>query len=309
MASKNAYRVSNWKAYNRSLINRGNLTIWFDESALSNWYNQEMTGKKGRSRIYSDQAIECALVLRQLFRFPLRATQGFLEGMIHMMSLDIVAPTYSTLCRRAAEMSIALGNLDPNKAVHVVIDATGLKVYGEGEWHTRTHGKSKRRTWRKLHIAIDRETHEIISMVLTESNVHDSKATTELLDQVSKIETVTGDKGYDNRNAYDPIAARAARAIIPPRSGAALKLTNPSWGDVERNRNILEKHFIGGELWKYKSGYTRRSLVETAIGRYKQIIGPRLHGKNIANQKTEVRIGAKILNQMTQLGMPKSYKL
>ncbi len=100
-----------------------------------------------------------------------------------------------------------------------------------------------------------------------------------------------------------------ALTLIPPRSGAALKLSDPNWGDVERNRNILEKHFLGNELWKYKSGYSRRSLVETAIGRYKQIIGPRLHAKNIANQKTEVRIGAKILNQMTQLGMPKSYKL
>jgi hypothetical protein len=146
-------------------------------------------------------------------------------------------------------------------------------------------------------------------MILTESNVHDSIATTGLLDQVPKIETVTADKGYDNRNAFDPIAAKAARAIIPPRSGAALQIKDPSWGDVERNRNILEKHFLGKELWKYKSDYSRRSLVETGIGRYKQILGPRLHGKNIGNQKTEVRIGAKILNQMTHLGTPKSYKL
>lgn len=309
MKKKSTYRVKNWKAYNRSLVNRGNLTIWIDEEAVANWFNHRRTGQRGRPKTYSDVAIECALRLRQLFKLPLRATQGFLEGLIHMMGFNLEAPCYCTLSRRASCLDVDLERLDPTKAVHMVIDAIGLKVYGEGEWHMRTHGKSKRRTWRKLHIAIDRDSHEIISVLLTESNVHDSKATSGLLDQVRQIKSVTADKGYDNCNAYDPIAQRKARAIIPPRSGAALKKKKPSWGDVERNRNILEKRFLGKDLWKSASGYSQRSLIETAIGRYKQIIGPRLHAKNLINQQTEVRISAKILNRMNHLGMPISYKV
>ncbi|MBP9706529.1 MAG: IS5 family transposase [Oligoflexales bacterium] len=173
----------------------------------------------------------------------------------------------------------------------------------------RTHGKSKRKTWRKMHVTINRETQEITSISLTESNVHDSIETKNLLSEISNISSVTGDKGYDNKNAYDPMAAKGARAIIPVRSGAALKQINISWGDVQRNRIVKETHLLGKDVWKHSSGYTKRSLVETAINRYKQTNGDRLHSKKLVNQQTEVRIGAKILNKLTHLGMPKSYKI
>lgn len=115
--------------------------------------------------------------------------------------------------------------------------------------------------------------------------------------------------GYDNKHAYEPIAARGAKAIIPPRSGAALKLKNPTWGDVERNRLIREKHLLGKDAWKSGSGYLRRVLVETSIGRYKRTLGASMHSRRLSRQKAEVRLGAKILNRMTHLGMPKSYKV
>ena len=309
MTNKNTYRVKNWPAYNRSLINRGNLTIWFDEGSIAQWASTEKNGKKGRDQTYSDHAIECALTIRNLFNLTLRKTQGFLEGMKAAMNLPIEIPDYTTLSRRAGSLKINLGNINWNRPVNIVIDATGLKVYGEGEWKMRTHGKSKRRTWRKMHIAIDRETQEITSISLTESNVHDSKETKNLLSDLSNIATVTGDKGYDNKNGYGPIAAKGARAIIPVRSGAALKRKNISWGDVERNRIVKETHRLGKDAWKYGSGYTKRVLVETAIGRYKQTNGARLHSKKLVNQQTEVRIGAKIINKMTHLGMPESYKI
>lgn len=309
MGHKATYKVSNWREYNRSLVNRGNLTVWISDEAIASWNVTTLTGAKGRTKTYSDLAIETALTLRGLFQLPLRQTQGFLEGLIHMLDLKLDAPSYSTLSRRSQNLAVDLAALKGKQAVNVVIDATGLKVYGEGEWKMRTHGKDKRRTWRKMHIAIDRETHEIIAVTLTESNVHDSIETKALLDQVDNIATVTGDKGYDNKNAYDPIAACGAKAIIPPRSGAALKLKNPTFGDVERNRLVRENHLLGKEAWKTGSGYSRRSLVETGIGRYKRSLGPSLHSKILDRQKTEVRLGAKILNKMTHLGMPESYKV
>jgi hypothetical protein len=309
MTKKLTYKVSNWKEYNRSLINRGNLTVWVSEEAIANWNVVSPTGRKGRVKTYSDLAVETALTLRSLLHLPLRQTQGFLEGLFHLLHVNLDVPYYSTLSRRGAALEVDLAALPSGKNINVVIDATGLKVYGEGEWKVRTHGKDKRRTWRKMHLGINRENHEIIAISLTESNVHDSIETKTLLDQIPAVASVTGDKGYDNKNAYGPIARCSARAIIPPRSGAALKLKKPSWGDMERNRLIREQHVLGKKLWKKASGYSRRSLVETSIGRYKAILGQRLHGRKMERQKIEVRLGAKILNQMTHLGMPKSYKV
>ncbi|MBM4254059.1 MAG: IS5 family transposase [Deltaproteobacteria bacterium] len=309
MGQKATYKVGNWKEYNRSLINRGNLTVWISDEAIATWNLTSPTGRKGRTKTYSDLAIETALTLRCLLGLPLRQTQGFLEGLIKLLDLKIDAPNYSTLSRRADSLAIDLGVLASRSNVDVAIDATGLKVYGEGEWKMRTHGKNKRRTWRKLHIAIDHKTNEIVAVTLTKSNVHDSMETSSLLDQIDNIASVTADKGYDNKNAYEPIAAKGAKAIIPPRSGAALKLQNPTWGDVERNRLVREHQLLGKDAWKSGSGYRRRVLVETSIGRYKRTIGASMHSRNLGRQKAEVRLGAKILNQMTHLGMPKSYKV
>lgn len=308
MGHKATYKVSNWKDYNRALVNRGNLTVWIDDAAIAAWDLTRPTGRKGRTKTYSDLAIETALTLRGLLHLPLRQTQGFLEGLMSLLNLRLDVPCYSTLSRRAENLAVNLSAMS-SASVNVLIDATGLKVYGEGEWKMRTHGKDKRRTWRKLHLAVNRENHEIIAVTLTASNVHDSMETEHLLDQIPDIATVTGDKGYDNKNAYAPIAKRHAKAIIPPRSGAALKLKNLTWGDVERNRLVREQHFLGKREWKTASGYTRRVLVETGIGRYKRTLGATMHSRQLERQRTEARLGAKILNKMTRLGMPRSYKV
>lgn len=309
MATKSSYRIRNWNQYNRALINRGNLTIWVDEKTVTAWNAVVPTGLKGRIPTFSDVAIECALTLRGILGLPLRQTQGFLEGLFSMLELPLQVPSYATMSRRAAALDVEIPRLDHAKPVNLLIDASGLKVFGEGEWKCRVHGKDKRRTWRKIHIGIDRESHEIVAVTLTASNVHDSMETANLLNQVDAIATVTGDKGYDNKNAYNPIAEKGAKAIIPPRSGAALKQKNIGWGDVERNRLVRENHLLGKDAWKTGSGYTKRSLVETSFSRYKKILGPMLHTRKFGNQKTEVRLAAKILNMMTHLGMPKSYKL
>lgn len=309
MQTKAVYRVRNWRQYNQSLINRGNLTIWLDDATISAWNSVTRTGRRGRIPTFSNMAIECALTLRGLIGLPLRQTQGFIEGLFSVLKLSVDAPSYSTMSRRASTLNVAIPRIRQSGPINILIDASGLKVFGEGEWKCRIHGKDKRRTWRKIHIGIDRESQEIVAVTLTASNVHDSMETANLLAQIDAVATVTGDKGYDNRNAYCPIAGKGAKAIIPPRSGAALKLKSPTWGDVERNRLVRESHLLGKDAWKTGSGYTKRVLVETCFSRYKKIIGPALHSRNLANQKTEVRIGAKIINMMTHLGMPESYKV
>ena len=149
---------------NNKGINRGNLTLWIDDKAIATWNNQQKNGKRGRDYKYSELAIECALTIRGLLNLTLRKTQGFIEGLIAMLELPISAPDYSTLSRRATITRINLGYLNWSRPIHILIDTTGLKVFGEGEWKMRTHGKSKRRTWRKLHLAVNRDTHEMVSM-------------------------------------------------------------------------------------------------------------------------------------------------
>jgi len=256
--AKASYRIKNWSEYNRSLISRGNITLWFSEELVEEWKKHSKSGKRGRPRLYADQCILAILTLRQLFSLPLRSTQGLMQGLCHLMNLQMSVPDYSTLSKRARKLDVSLGDINWNRARDVVIDATGLKVYGEGEWHCRTHGKSKRRTWRKFHVAIDCDSLEIISVDLTASNVHDSMRTKALLDPIEEIGSVTGDKGYDNKNAYDPIAARSAIAVIPPRSGAGLNLKNPSPGGASAQsqyigRSSIRKRCLEAWLWLHQA--------------------------------------------------------
>ena len=266
MSKKLTHKVSNWKDYKRSLTNRGNLTVWISDEAIASWNETFPTGRKGRVKTYCDLAIESALILPSLLQLPLRQTQGFLEGLFHLLQVKLDAPCYSTLSRRAKKLEVDLSVLPSQQKINVIVDATGLKVCGEGECKVRTHGKDKRRTWRKLHLGINRESHEILAISLTESNVHDSIETETLLAQIPSVASVTGDKGYDNKNAYDPISKRSARTIIPPRSGAALKLKNPRSGDMERNRLIREQYFIGKKPWKKPRDIRNDVSLKPALG-------------------------------------------
>lgn len=308
MAKKSHYHLKNWSEYNRALVNRGNLTVWISDEAIAQWNTTERTGKKGRPHIYHELAVDCALTVRALMKLPLRQTQGFLEGLFKMLGIRKSVPSYPTISRRSETLKVDLEKMNWTEPVNLLIDATGLKVFGEGEWKMRVHGKSKRRTWRKIHFAFNRETKEVEAVEVTKSNVHDSMETGHLLGQVTAVGTVTGDKGYDNIHAYGPIAARNARAIIPPRSGAAVKTKNVSFGDAERNRIVKEQHFLGKKLWRSASKYSMRSNAEGGISRFKRTFGSSLRSKKMATQKTEVRQACKLLNRMTHLGMPKSYK-
>lgn len=313
MPKKIAYRVRNWKHYNQSLINRGNLTIWFSEEAIKSWYQKPQEKKKrGRPCLYSDAYIELALTLRTLFRLPLRATQGFLEGLIYMLGLNLQVSHYSRLSRRACTLNIKLNTLKNTgkKPTDLVIDSTGLKIFGEGEWKMRTHGKQKRRTWRKYHVSINPVTHEVTAIELTEANVHDCTVLPALLSTQKNIGKVYADGAYSFKQGFDAIARSGGTPSIPVRSGTTAVSKNPSPGQVLRNDLLKEIRETGGRIaWKKMSGHHRRSLVETHMFRLKTILGGTLRGRIFANQQAEAKIMTNILNQMAHLGMPKSEKI
>src|SRR3954467_1142169 len=270
-APKSTYRIRNWKQYNDALVRRGSLTLWVDRETLQAWRYQGPSQRGAQFR-FSDTAIECLLTLRSVYHLTLRATEGFAHSLFGLMGLDLPVPDYTTLCRRAKVLRITL----PKRAtgpLHLVLDSTGLKVYGEGEWKVRKHGYSKRRTWLKLHLAIDPETHEIQAAVVSEPGVTDAEAVPSLLEQVENpIEGVGADGAYDRRGVYEELERRGARAVIPPRRDAVIQRHGNTAGPrLARDENLRRIRRIGRAAWKRESGYHRRSLAETAMFRMKTI--------------------------------------
>ena len=308
-APASSYRIRNWKQYNDALVRRGSLTLWVDQDTLQAWRHQG-PAQRGAQYQYSDLAIECLLTLRAVFHLPLRATEGFATSLLELMGADLPVPDYSPLSRRAATARITL----PKRAtgpLHLILDSTGLKVYGEGEWKVRQHGYSKRRTWLKLHLAVDPQTHEIQAAMVTDPGVTDAETVPSLLEQVDNpVERAAGDGAYDRREVYDALEGRSAGAVVPPRRDAKIKRHGNSSGPrLARDENLRRSRQIGRSAWKKESGYHERSLAETAMFRIKTIFGDGVASRSSAQQATEAGIRCRALNIMTHQGMPKSERV
>jgi transposase len=304
---KTRYRVTNWPEYDAALVRRGSLTVWLTEEAVSAWH-APATGERGGQAVYSDIAIETGLALRLVLHQPLRQTEGALRSIAELLGVQIRIPDHTTLSRRGGGLKVLAQRVEQDQPLHLLIDSTGVKIYGEGEWLDQKHGVRSRRRWRKLHLAVDANTHEIVAVELTPDDVGDVSALPDLLDQIGDpVGSVTADGAYDGDAIYDEVLQRhpAARVIIPPRSTAIVSET----GTTQRDDHLrsIEQH---GRLgWHRRSGYGKRSLVETAMYRYKTIIGRRLHARTLSNQRTEAKIGCNVLNRMTSLGMPVSVRV
>ena len=311
MKKKITYQIRNWPEYNASLKQRGSLTIWVNSEATANWTTDDLTGEPGASPTYTDLAIETMATVQAIFRLAGRQTQGFLQSLFELMKLDLPVPDHSTLSRRRRKLEITLPVRDLSKSVHLVIDSTGVKVYGEGEWKVRQHGIGKRRTWRKLHLCSDEATLEIVSVVASTNDVSDAEALPDLLqDAPVEIEQVSADGAYDQRKCYDTLNKHGAKAAIPPRKGAKIWQHANSKADRHaRDENLRRIRKIGRKEWKRESNYHRRSLAETQVFRFKTIFGDRLQTRQIDNQFKELMLKAAILNRMTHLGMPDSVKV
>ncbi len=307
------YKVTNWRDYNESLVRRGDVTFWFDESVVAAWEHENDQKKVGRPFTYSDTAIETLLTIRELFRLPYRQTEGFGRALAKLMNADVAIPDYTSLQKRAAKLGVNILVADVPGPVDVVVDSTGLKVYGEGEWplflrNGRQHGVGKRRTWRKLHLAVDPATHQIVAQTLTENSEHDASQVEPLLEQVEvDVETFYGDGAYDQWKVYDALEENETRAIISPRSSAKIKQHGNSHEEpLVRDESLRQIRRDGRKAWKESIGYHRRSLAETAMYRIKASFGDRLKNRKTPNQATEVAIRCKLLNRFVMLGMPLS---
>lgn len=244
-----------------------------------------------------------------VYHLPLRGTQGLLESVLDRMGLELRTPAYTTRCRRQGGLEVSLPRQRQGKALHVVVDATGLEVYGEGEWKVRQHGYTKRRTWRKLHLGIDEHSAEIVATVVSTNNVGDSEVLSDLLEQIDEpIEQLSADGSYDTWEVHAELQQRGIRAAIPPRKTARIRQRkNPREPPLPRDEALRAIRKKGRALWKREAGYHRRSLVENAIFRLKKMFGDKLAARLFDHQATEAFLRCRALTRMTQLAMPESY--
>lgn len=315
------YKISNWREYNKSLVDRGRITLWLSDDLEDTWYckDKEQSGRRGHPKQYSDSAIELCLTLKYLYKLAYRATQGFLESLLLLTGFSLTSPCYSQMNRRSGKLSVKLKRICANKgSLDIVVDSTGLKVYGEGEWKVRQHGVSKRRTWRKLHLAVDPLDHEIVARRLTGNDKSDDQVFPDVLNDVAgEVENASGDGAYDKIGCYRACHERGTKLIAPPN-----KLAIPQKKDkikpelIQRDAYVNRINSLAQKLkdkekarkqWKQEVDYHTRSISETAMFRFKTICGDTLSSRLNETQQTEVNIKINILNHFTKLGMPNSY--
>jgi hypothetical protein len=378
--SDETHKVENWSEYNDALVDRGRLTVWLSEDAIEGWKDQSPP-QQGAQWIFTDLAIQTCLQIKVVYGLGLRETEGFVASLFELMGLEkLPVPDYTTLSKRQGDLDVDLSGGDggsgaePTKeeeataegeSMHLVIDSTGLKVYGEGEWKQRIHGKQKRRTWRKLHLGVDSGTGLVKAATLTDNTSGDGSQVEPLLEETlsgtsgtdpsdaeaedaeaedaeaedaeaedaeaedaeaedaeaedteaenteaedTVLDTVGADGAYDTWDVYGVISDYGATPVIPPQKNAKIKKHgNCSGPPLPRDEAIRYIRGHGRKKWKRASGYHRRSLAETAVYRFKQLMGRFVEARKWENERTEVRLKAKALNKMTRLGMPETSK-
>ena len=305
---KTKYRVTNWPEYERGLKSRGDITVWFSEEARDAW-TPPNNGHRGGQAHYSNLAILTALTLRMVFRLPLRQTEGFLDSLLRLMELDLKAPDHTTLSRPNKDVDVPAPTRVHDGPIHLIVDSTGLKLSGAGEWHAHMYKSSKAcRVWRKLHVGVDDDGF-IVTAKLTKSSEEDPSTVPCLLEQVdSSIRRFTADGAYDTRSVYEllgEVGTADIKMVIPPRRGAV-----PSEGAegtwAQRNATLETIQKVGHQGWQRESRYRRQGAVENLFFRYKRTLGDSLRACDYESQKREAMIGCNVLNRRAKLGKPES---
>ncbi len=246
--------------------------------------------------------------IRIVLHLPLRQTEGFLRSLVDMLEVELPIPDHTTLSRRLKTLgALSFRAVASHRPLHLLIDSTGLKI------HVGNLPKPPRhRAWRKLHLAVDAGTGEMVASDLTSRRTHDGTRVPALLKQIDhRVASISADGAYDTEGVYEAARAqghgRHVSVVISPRRDARLR-RRPSAALLERNRNIRSIRKLGRREWHKWSGYSKRSMVENAIYRYKTIIGRGLRSRTLGGQLVEVHLACRVLNTMTRLGMPDSYR-
>jgi Transposase DDE domain. len=255
---KQQYRIRNWREYNAALVERGSLTFWFDEEVIQSWHPQGRSGRRGRPVTYADVAIQCMLILKGMFHLPLRATEGLFKSVVEGLGLELLVPDYTTVCRRQQRLEVSLPRVSRGEPLHVVVDSTGLKVFGEGctlqgrMEGTATGVVKATDAGASLHFGVDEASGQIVAAAVTTNTVSDGELLPELLNQVeAPIEQVSADGAYDTREVYEVLSVRGARAAIPPRKGAKIwQHGNSGRPPHARDENLRRIRHRGRKQWK-----------------------------------------------------------
>ncbi len=313
---KQKHKVTNWREYDESLCRRGSLTVWFSDEAVRAWRAEPRTSRGGQPW-YSPLAILTALTLRAVFRLAFRQTEGLIGSVIDLLGLDLAVPDHTTLSRRAETLEVprpkpsgggAGGDAGP---LHLLVDSTGLKLVGAGEWLAEKHGTRRRRSWKKLHLGVDAGTGRIVAAALTDRDEDDASQVGPLLDQVpDAVASFTGDGAYDRESVYDAVAERhpGAAVVVPPRATAVCSdaaETTPT----QRDRHLQVIAERGRMGWQKAAGYNRRARAEAAVGRFKRVIGDGLRSRTDRRRVTEVNVAVHALNRMLEFGRPRSVRV
>ena len=306
---KTKYRIRNWREYERGLRSRGDVTIWLSEDAIAAWIPPK-NGLRGGQRRYSNLAIRTALTLRVVFGLPLRQTEGFLDSLLSLMSRDLKAPDHTTLSRRNQMVVVPPRTRAHDGPIDLIVDSTGLKILGRGEWYAHKTSK-KRRDWRKLHIGVDAKGF-MVAAELTASSRDDASTLPDLLAPLEvPIRRFTADGAYDHRSVYDRASAAGTEnvvIVIPPRrSELSAGPTDGPWAQREASLQRIRK--VGRREWQKESGYRQQARVENSFFRCKSVFGGDLKARHSKAQRREAAIGRHILNRMAELGRPSSYAL
>ncbi len=306
---KPLYRVKNWSEYEKALVERGSITFWLSDDFEQAWlYAGEK--QRGSQFDYSDKAIEIMLTIKEVFHLTNRGTEGFIRSVFAMLNVPLPVPDHSTLSKRSKTLKVSLPR-KTNGSMNLVLDSTGLKVYGEGEWKVRKHGYSKHRTWRKLHVGANPDNGEIQVVVLTSNGISDDAVVKEMLAQIEQtLLSCAADGAYDKRRVYKALDEHSpdVEILIPPRKNARIWQHGNSKKDrLKRDENLRSIRKHGRQHWKDNSGYHIRSLAETIMFRLKTIFGDKLSARLLQTQTTQALIRCLALNKMTHLGMPQSH--
>jgi len=309
---KQKYKLSNWSEYSDALRRRGEIDVWLSEEAISLWYEKDRVyDGTGAPKRFSDFAITTCHEIRQVYRLPLRQTEGFINSLFRIMNIPLVCADFSCLSKRLGKLGIKVPKYkktgSPEDGVHAIaIDSTGLKRFGRGEWHQEKYELSNKASWRKLHVAVN-QNHYFEACVLTDRFSHDDQQVEPLLEQINDtIDHFSGDGAYDETPVYDAVVnhSPSVDVVIPPKSNAVLN----DKAAPQRNSNIIEIAARGRMGWQKRRQYGRRNLSELGVQRYQRILGNAMHARVIVNQKQEAMIGCGVINKMTSLGMPASYR-